>query len=130
VGDERARVVIIDDSATAVDLVSAALESAGFEVHGFTSIFEAPMRVDELKPALIIVDLLMPALGGDKVIDVLRRHSQHRCPIVLHSSAEENELKQRAKACGADGYVRKSRDFAALVRTVKQHVSVPLHSPL
>ena len=117
---ERTRVVIIDDSATAIDLVSVALESAGYEVHGFTSIFDAPSRVDQLKPALIIVDLLMPALGGDKVIDVLRKHSHHRCPIVLHSSADEHELRQRALACGAQAYVRKTRDFAALVRTVQQ----------
>jgi CheY-like chemotaxis protein len=122
-------VVIIDDSATAIELVSAALESAGFEVHGFTSIFEAPARVDELRPALIIVDLFMPALGGDKVVDVLRKHSHHRCPVVLHSSADESELRQRASACGAQAYVRKSRDFSALVRTVQQQTRLSMDNP-
>lgn len=121
--------VIIDDSATAIELVSAALESVGYEVHGFTSIFDAPMRVDELRPALIIVDLLMPALGGDKVVDVLRKHSRHRCPVLLHSSADESELRQRAAACGAQGWVRKSRDFSALVRAVQQQTRPSMDNP-
>lgn len=120
---DRPRVVIIDDSQSAVELVSTALESVGYEAHGFTSVFSAPGRVDELKPAIIIIDLMMPALPGDKVVGVLRRCSDHRCPVVLLSTVEESELRARAEACGAEAYVRKGRDFTTLLSTVQRCLS-------
>jgi len=118
----RRCVFVIDDSELSLMVISAALEGAGFEVHSFSSAFVVPAQIDLLKPAAIVVDLLMPALGGDKVVDVLRRNSEHKCPIILYSGAPEAELRARAFACGADAYAQKGHDVAPLVRLVREKV--------
>ena len=118
----RRCVFVIDDSELTLTVIAAGIEAAGFEVHTFTSVFLVPAKIDELKPAAIVVDLLMPALGGDKVIDVLRRHAKHRCPVILYSGAPEAVLRARALACGADAYARKSHDVTPLVALVREKV--------
>lgn len=118
--ENRRCVFVIDDSELSLTVISAALEGAGFDVHTFKSAFVVPAQIDELKPAAIVVDLMMPALGGDMVVDVLRRNAQHQCPVILYSGAPEIELRVRANACGANGYVKKSHDVGPLVRMVRE----------
>ncbi len=117
--EPRRCILVIDDSELSLMVVSAALEGAGFLVHTFASVFAVTGQLDVLKPAAIVVDLMMPALGGDMVVDILRRNAQHQCPIILYSGAPEAELSARAAACRADGYVRKSHDVGPLVRFVR-----------
>jgi CheY-like chemotaxis protein len=116
----RSCVFVIDDSDVSLMVISAALEGAGFDVHAFNSAFVVPAQIVLLKPAVIVIDLLMPALGGDKVVDVLRRNAQHQCPIIIYSGAPEPELRARTMACGADAYVRKTHDITPLVRLVRE----------
>lgn len=119
-GRTRRSVFVIDDSELSLEIVGAALESAGYEPRTFSSVFDVAQHIDAERPAAIVVDLMMPAIGGDKVVDVLRRNSEHFCPILLYSSAPEPELRARAIACGADGYVQKTHDVTPLVRLVMQ----------
>jgi CheY-like chemotaxis protein len=106
-----------------LELVASALEDAGFEVHTFSSVFDVTTRFEAVRPHCIVIDLNMPALKGDTVVDVLRRNATHRCPIVLYSAAAEPELRQRALACGADAFVRKTQDIAPLVRAVRTQMN-------
>jgi CheY-like chemotaxis protein len=117
-----ARVCVLDDSQTSLDIISAALETRGFEVHTFSSAFDVSSQFEVIQPHVIVVDLNMPALQGDAVIDILRRNTKHRCAVILYSAAAEPELKRRAEACGADAYVRKSRDANQLVHVVSQQI--------
>lgn len=116
-------VFILDDSELSLEVTSAALERAGFEVHTFSSPFELSAAIDREKPVAIVVDLMMPTLGGDKVVDILRRNTLHVCPVLIYSSVPVPELASRAHGCGADAYVRKTNDVAELVRTVLRLVS-------
>jgi CheY-like chemotaxis protein len=112
----------LDDSAMSLELVSAALEQHDIEVHTFNSAFDVSSRFEVIRPAAIVVDLNMPALQGDTVVDILRRNATHRCPVILYSAALEPELRRRAAACGADAFVRKTHDTSPLVRAVLEQV--------
>ena len=115
---EKRRVLVVDDSATSLDLASAALSDAGFEAHTLSSIFDLTSTMDSLRPHVLVMDLFMPALRGDLALNVLRRNGGHHCLVLLYSSAEEDILRVRAMAAHADGYVRKSSDLSRLVRAV------------
>jgi CheY-like chemotaxis protein len=117
---ERRRVLVVDDSATSLDLASAALSDAGFEAHTLSSIFDLQPTMETLRPHVLVMDLFMPALRGDLALNVLRRNGGHHCAVLLYSSAEEELLRVRALAARADGYVRKSSDLTKLVRAVHQ----------
>lgn len=69
-------------------------------------------------PDLVLVDLGMPAIRGDKLIELARKDGPPRATFVLFSGGADEELAWRAKACGADGYVRKGGEPDALARVL------------
>ena len=112
----RRRVLVVDDSATSLELASAALSDAGFEAHTLSSIFDLQSTLETVRPHVLVMDLFMPALRGDLALSVIRRNGGHKCAVILYSSAEEEVLRVRAMAAHADAYVRKSPDLSRLVR--------------
>jgi CheY-like chemotaxis protein len=117
---EKRRVLVVDDSATSLDLASAALSDAGFEVQTLSSIFDLQQTMESVRPHVLVMDLFMPALRGDLALNVLRKNGGHSCKVLLYSSAEEEVLRVRSLAARADAYVRKSSDLTKLVRAVHQ----------
>jgi CheY-like chemotaxis protein len=117
---EKPRVLVVDDSATSLDLASAALSDAGFDAHTLSSIFDLQSTMETVRPHVLVMDLFMPALRGDLALNVLRKSGGHTCAVLLYSSAEEEVLRVRALAARADAYVRKSSDLTKLVRAVHQ----------
>lgn len=116
---QKPRVLLIDDNAIVLEMASTSLQAAGFDVHTCLSVFSLPTQIEALRPDVVVVDLLMPALSGDKVIDIIRRTSAHRCPILIYSGAPDEEIERCAASSGAEGYVKKTRDLGPLVRAVR-----------
>lgn len=118
------KVVVVDDSETSRRFVRVVLERAGYVVITIDSAFELLSVVRTEEPSLVLVDVTMPGLQGDKAVEVLLRHRSSIPPplnwpalaprssyrVVLYSSKDERELERLAKDCGADGYIRKSPD--------------------
>jgi pilus assembly protein CpaE len=83
------RILVVDDSAFNLKVVSATLAPAGYEVVTAQSGREALERVDAVQPDLIILDVMMPELNG---YEVCRRHDYMSKPF------EAPELQARVKA--------------------------------
>src|SRR5580704_1593763 len=83
---------------------------AGFELHGF-AVIEAANAAEGLKaatfeaPNLIVLDLGLPDLGGDEVLERIRSWSN--VPIIILSVEASEHEKVRALRLGADDYVVK-----------------------
>ncbi|MCC6556787.1 MAG: response regulator [Polyangiaceae bacterium] len=114
----RAKVLLVDDSEFIREVVRAVLQDAGFDVIGVDSPTAFSRAVMLEKPDLILLDITMPALSGDKLVEVAQR--LHRCPVVLFSDRHEAELARIVRASGATGYIRKSPDPALLVIQVRR----------
>ncbi len=109
------RLVLIDDSAIVLEVMSRVLADAGFEVRAMSSLRQFVNTVMDWKPHLIVTDLHMPDMSGAEVCAWLRKQMQTaRIPIVFCSSAPEAELAQLATQVGADGYVSKQAGPEAL----------------
>ncbi len=100
------RVLIVDDSELTNRIITMVLEEAGYTVRCITSPFEIRLAVKEMGPDVILVDYNMPALRGDRLIDINRRTGLG-VPMILYSSAKEEILEEAVKRCGAAGYIRK-----------------------
>ncbi len=75
----------------------------------------------KIMPALVLLDLALPKLGG---FDVLRRirsdaRTQHIPVVILTASADEKDLREGYRL-GANSFVRKPVDFEAFSETVRQ----------
>ena len=103
------RIVMIDDSEIQLAVVSKVLEEAGFEVRAVSSLRRFVNAVMDWKPNLIVTDLYMPEMSGAELCTWLRTQVQTaKTPIIICSSATDDELASIARRVGADGFVSKS----------------------
>jgi CheY-like chemotaxis protein len=114
------RIVVIDDSKLVLAIATEALEGAGFEVLTTDSGIEANQFIySSRRPDLILIDVMMPLLNGDRKVRLLKeRESSHHIPVILMSTKARNELEQLTRESGADGYIQKPFDEASLVQQV------------
>lgn len=114
------RIVVIDDSKLVLAIATEALEGAGFEVLATDSGIEANQFIySSQRPDLILIDVMMPLLNGDRKVRLLKeRESSRHIPVILMSTKGQEELEQLTRESGADGYIQKPFDEASLVQQV------------
>ena len=117
----RKRIVVIDDSKLVLAIATEALESAGYEVLATDSGIEANQYIyASRRPDLILIDVMMPLLNGDRKVRLLKeRESSRHIPVILMSTKATNELQQLARESGADGFIQKPFNESSLVRQVE-----------
>jgi len=109
------RLLLIDDSEIALAYAESVLTDAGFEVRAVGSLRTFQTVLASWRPHLIVTDLYMPEMNGAELCQWLRREvATARIPIVLCSSAPDQELAVVARAVGADAYISKVDGLDAL----------------
>jgi DNA-binding response OmpR family regulator len=83
----RARVLLIDDDHSLMERTAVYLRAKGFLVTSSENVFSVASTIGSEKPDAIVLDVRMPALGGDKVAGVLSRLCS--IPIVFYSAVDE-----------------------------------------
>ena len=117
----NAKILVVDDSEIVLELVAMYLQDAGFQVATLGSAFQLVQAIHQELPDLILLDVKMPALGGDKAASILRQRSfSKNIPVLLFSDMEEEELAGLVQETGATGYVRKTMDGEELAATVRR----------
>jgi NarL family two-component system response regulator LiaR len=119
-GDTTVRVLVVDDHDLLREGVSASLAAFDdVEVVGDAATGEAALAlVGDLDPDVVLVDLVMPGMGGIELIRELRAGSA-TIGLMALSSYAERERVQAALEAGATGYVTKSVDSDGLARAVR-----------
>lgn len=118
----RFRVLIVDDNEVCRAVVRETLEGDGFDVIELGSPVGLSSVVNREKPDLVLMDIEMPALEGDRAVEILLKHRLHDCKILLYSGRPVAELQQLARRCGATGFVSKSVTEGALAKAVRAHL--------
>lgn len=118
------QIYVVDDNPVAREVAKAVLEDAGFDVQCFGSGFQLNAAIRDQRPDLILLDVCMPALGGEQVAQILERYEFSRgIPILLYSELPEKELAGLSGSVGAHGFIRKSSATSDLAETVRFHLS-------
>lgn len=105
----KEKILIIDDSELVLAMAKDALEQAGYQVLTATNGIEANRFIfSREKPALIIMDIMMPMLDGNKKAKLLKENEVSKdIPILLLSSKSEQEMRQLVTEAGANGFILK-----------------------
>ena len=90
-------------------MVSRMLRVEGCEVEATSSPFGVSNLVAAFHPDVVLIDVNIPALSGDKILSVLRRHESD-ARLVLFSAADESTLRRLAEEVGADAWLQKGVD--------------------
>lgn len=117
------RVLVIDDSPMTVALLSQALSGAGLEVDTATDLAQLDARLAAHTFSLVLVDVNMPEMYGDDVVEFLRHQRQIKARLFLYSDLPEEELAGKAAKAGADGYIAKSYGLEAAVEKIREAVT-------
>jgi len=100
--------MVVDDNPDLVDILRITLESKGFNVRCAYSGKELFTGLDELKPDLIFLDVMMPQMDGLEVLTRLRENSDTASiPVILLSAKVLDEDVQIGYKKGAKYYITK-----------------------
>jgi CheY-like chemotaxis protein len=117
------KILVLDDSEIVLEATKMALEDAGHEVITLMSPFLLFETMQREHPDVVLVDVNMPALSGDRVLEISNAFGAFReTPVLLYSTIEAAQLKAMAQRYGADGFVRKSLDREVLLREVESWI--------
>lgn len=114
----RALILVVERDPHVRALERYFLEQAGFSVEFSGDGQQGLERARELRPDIVISEILVPGLDGLGVCRALKANAETRRIIVLIFSILAAE--QRAVEAGADGFLRKPLDDARLVRSIEE----------
>ena len=121
----EARLLVVDDEPNIVELLSASLRFAGFEVETASGGLEAVETARAYRPDLLVLDVMMPGLDGFGVVRRLRQEGV-RTPVVFLTAKDATEDKVTGLTLGGDDYVTKPfslEEVVARIRAVLRRVS-------
>lgn len=120
-GDDRRRVLVVDDDPQILAIVQETLKNERFEVKTASNGYDAGILTEQFRPDLILLDYMLPDINGSVVCERIRSNPEYAGTRIVFVSgvADESEI-QRLLARGADAFVRKPFRPDDLLRTVTQ----------
>jgi two-component system, OmpR family, response regulator len=113
-----AHLLVVDDEPNIVELLSASLRFAGYDVSTATSGTDALKKARESDPDLVVLDVMMPGLDGFDVVRRLRADDRH-VPVLFLTARDAVEDKVKGLQTGGDDYVTKPFSLDELVARVR-----------
>lgn len=119
--DEPPRILVIDDDEDLSRLLAVAFRRTKAKVVTHSRGYGVLQLVATHRPAVVILDVMMPGLDGSSVLELLRQDPElSKTRVVLWSAMPYDTLRERAEAAGADGFIEKVRGPAALVAQITE----------
>jgi two-component system, OmpR family, response regulator len=114
----EARLLVVDDDANIVELLSASLRYAGFEVAGARDGHEALTTARTFRPDGVLLDVMMPGLDGFEVVRRMRNEGMP-APVLFLTARDETEDKVHGLTLGGDDYVTKPFSLDEVIARVR-----------
>jgi two-component system response regulator ResD len=124
----KCTVLVVDDEPTILDVVGRYMERAGYETHQAADGPEALRSVEQHRPDLVVLDLMLPGIDGIEVMRQLYEQSGPRIAVILLTARGEESDRLIGLRQGADDYVVKPfspAELVARVGAVLRRVSPP-----
>lgn len=121
-GGAAPKILVVDDSFTTRTLEKSILEANGYEVTLATDGLEALQKLLAGSYDLVISDVEMPRMDGFTLLAEIKKHPRlSSLPVIMVTSLEKNEDKQKGLDLGADAYLAKQKfDQGNLLNVVRQ----------
>jgi len=120
--------MVVDDEPTITEVVARYLQRAGYRTMIAADGAEAIETAGERRPDLVVLDLMLPRIGGLEVMRRLREAGHDRVPIILLTAKGEESDRIIGLRLGADDYVVKPfspAELVARIDAVLRRVDVP-----
>lgn len=117
-------ILVVDDNAANVRLVSFLLRARGYDVRAASDAHEARTAIDERVPSLVLMDIQLPEIDGLALTRELRADPRTRdvCIVAVTAYAMRGD-EEKAIAAGCDGYITKPIDTRSLPSTLERYLA-------
>jgi two-component system, cell cycle response regulator DivK len=106
--EEKKLILVADDEEDIQVILTMYLENIGYEVATAFDGLDAIERIKERKPALVLMDIMMPVIDGIEVTKRLKADEETKdIPIVILTAAAQSSTAEKAMSAGADEYIAK-----------------------
>lgn len=112
-------ILVVDDEQSVTEVVSLYLQREGFKVRVARNGTDALAAIHSTKPALIVLDVMLPQVDGLEIIRRLRQNPGFDTPIIMLTARGQETDRIYGLELGADDYVTKPFSPAELVSRVK-----------
>ena len=122
---EKYELLIIDDEPDLIKMTTFVLENAGYEVYSATDGKTGLKKFEEVKPDLILLDIIMPDMDGFEVLYILRNNYPEiqQVPVVILTVKKDIESGFQARGFGATEYIVKPVDPKELIDKIEKELS-------
>src|SRR6266487_211043 len=101
-------ILLVDDDERVRELVRVNLEFEGYSVREAGSANEGLAAIEDAKPDLVLLDVMMPQVDGWEMLrQIQERHGVGAIPVVMFSGKVDEHLRLQAASSGAQGFVGK-----------------------
>jgi len=118
-------VMVVDDDPNALDIVRTFLESRGYTVATANDGNEALSMLEEVRPALVLLDVMMPGMDGWEVARIIKNHPTYGdTRVVMLTARSDFADKHEGLRAGADDYIVKPIRLAELAERVERNLNM------
>ena len=123
--DAKATILVVDDNLDNVEILRAVLESRGYAVAEAPEGSSALAKLDEVRPDLVLLDVMMPGMDGWQVCRTIKNHPEYgtHTKVIMVTAKGAFEDKFEGLRSGADDYVVKPVDFKDLLEKVERNLA-------
>ena len=119
-------ILVVDDNQDNAEIIRQYLEIRGYPITVAHNGDEALVAFEQVKPSLVLLDVMMPGRDGWEVCRLMKQHpvlGKH-VRVVMVTALDEWEDKREALQTGADDYVEKPFDLPSLAATVQRNLAM------
>ncbi len=123
---KQKKILLVEDDDSLAAVYVTRFEAEGFMVKRVPNGEEALSAAIELRPDIILLDIMMPKVSGFDVLDILRNTPETaNLRVMMLTALSQESDKQRAMELGVDDYLVKSQVVIAdVVARVKSHLGL------
>lgn len=116
-------VLVVEDSRTTRALVVRFLEKNGFGVIEAEDGFQALSRLNDERPDLVLLDIILPGMDGYKILSIIRNSADFKeLPVIMLTSRDGLLNKMKGRLAGSTAYLTKPFDPEALLKTIGEYL--------
>ena len=120
---KRKRVLVVDDDADLHELIRAALDPDGYEVLDARDAFEGLKMLEEHRPRVALLDIMMPGMDGLEMLSRVREHDKHLRVIMMTAMSTPGAVVHAMREQVCD-FLAKPFDIDALLSAVKSAIEM------
>ncbi len=126
----KKRILVVEDVPESLTLLRIRLEAYGYKVIGASDGEEGLMKARELRPDLIILDVMLPKMDGFTVCRFLKYDAEYEdIPVIMLTARGEEKDRALGKEVGADMYLVKPFDGTKLIQAIEKLTAESRISP-